>query len=452
MGTFKKYMSKKLIADYEEIKNPLFSSTFYPSLAFLFYTGVRLLFDLRIKGLENFHFRPSTLIITNHKRDLDVVVIGPSLYFSKKNFSRSPIHFIAREDLFEPGFLAEMAPFPQWIRRRLNSFNLNSLMRSLHAYPMRRFPERTVKEILTEAREIFGNWEISQILKPEWQEKFRIRARMIGKYEKLLHINDILHWDFREIWCPPGRINMLRGKEIQETMQKHQREIIDKQLSWFVKILDRGGIVFLTPEGTLSPDGRFCRIRDALYRLARGAKVPLHLLPVNITYDFMNRKKISIYLNVGQEIDGLEDLGRATLEALARSRILALSVVTFSQLASFYLWQKAQRSIVLIRTEDFVRDLWKMMVESKNYHLPIDDRLLDSKYFHRRLKGLMEFCLQHVPPIIYQSAGQLRLNSSAILDENQKTWKENPICYGVNELEPFHSLLEAVYKKASLQS
>lgn len=443
-------MSKKLIADYEEIKSPFFSSIFYPGLTFLFYTGVRLLFDLRIKGLENFQFRPSTLIITNHKRDLDVVVIGPTLYFCKKRSSRSPIHFIAREDLFEPGFLAEMVPFPQWIRRRLNSFNLNSLMRSLHAYPIRRFPECTVKEILTEAREIFGNREISRILKPEWQEKFRIRARIVGKDEKWLRLNDILHWDFREIWCPPGRINILRGKEIQEVMQKRQREIIDKQLSWFVKILDRGGIVFLTPEGTLSPDGKFCRIRDALYRLVWEAKVSLHLLPVNITYDFMNRKKISIFLNVGQEIDGLENLGRTALEAVARSRILALLVITFSQLASFYLWQKAQKSILSIKTEDFIHELWGMVVESKNSRLPIDERLLDPKYFHRQLNGLLEFCSQRVPPILYQSAGQLRLNFSAILDDTQKTWKGNPVCYGVNELEPFHSILRTIYQKVSL--
>lgn len=407
------------------------------------------MFDLRIKGRENFYYRPSTLIVTSHKRDLDVVVIGPSLYFSGKGFSRFPIHFVAAEDIFEQGFLAKIAPFPQWVRRRLNSFNIGFLMKSLHAYPLRGIPERTVKEILFEVREIFGNCEIGRILKSKGREKFQIHARTVGEKEKLLCLNDILHWDFREIWCQSGRINMLQGKEIQEVMQKRWREVIDKQLSWFVKILDRGGILFLAPEGTLSPDGKLCRVRDALYRLVWETKTPLHILPVNITYDFMTPKKMPIFLNVGPEIDGLENLSRADLDALVRSRILSLSIITFSQLASFYLWQKAKESILLLKEKDFIHDLWKMVVESKKYRLPLDDRLMDSRYFNHRLRSLMEFCYRHVPPLIYQSDMQIKLNSYAILDETRKTWEENPVGYEINELEPFHSSLRKVYQEAS---
>jgi hypothetical protein len=356
---------------------------------------------------------------------------------------------VAAEDIFEQGFLAKIAPFPQWVRRRLNSFNIDSTMRSLHAYPLRGIPERTVKEILTEVREIFGNCEIDRILKSKWSEKFQIHARTVGENEKLLRLNDIMHWNFREIWCQPGRINMLQGKEIQEVMQKRWREVIDKQLSWFVKILDRGGILFLAPEGTLSPDGKLCRVRDALHRLIWGTKTPLHILPINITYDFMTPKKMPIFLNVGQEIDGVENLSRAGLDALVRSRILSLSIITFSQLASFYLWQKAKESILVLKEKDFIHDLWKMVVESKKYRLPLDDRLLDSRYFNHRLRSLMEFCYRHVPPLIYQSAMQIKLNSSAILDETRKTWKENPVGYEINELEPFHSTLRKVYQEAS---
>jgi 1-acyl-sn-glycerol-3-phosphate acyltransferase len=51
--------------------------------------------------------------------------------------------------------------------------------------------------------------------------------------------------------------------------------------------LDVGGVVYLAPEGVLSPDGRLGRLREAFDYLVENAHVPPRILPLGIGYDFM---------------------------------------------------------------------------------------------------------------------------------------------------------------------
>ena len=57
------------------------ANLFATLVATAFHIGIRFISKMEIIGLENYPGSPSTLVITNHKRDLDMLVIGPTLHF-----------------------------------------------------------------------------------------------------------------------------------------------------------------------------------------------------------------------------------------------------------------------------------------------------------------------------------------------------------------------------------
>ena len=79
--------------------------TLYYGLVALFYAAPRFLYHVEVYGAQNFRHRPSTMIVANHKRDLDSVILPPTLLFNGVRPKR-PLYFAGREDMFWRGFLA----------------------------------------------------------------------------------------------------------------------------------------------------------------------------------------------------------------------------------------------------------------------------------------------------------------------------------------------------------
>lgn len=99
------------------LKEPgVVANLFTTLIASAFHIGVRFSCDVEINGLNNYTGVPSTLIVSNHKRDLDILVIGPALHF--RNRFPPPLtrpYFAARDDEFAPGFLATYYNLPKWL-------------------------------------------------------------------------------------------------------------------------------------------------------------------------------------------------------------------------------------------------------------------------------------------------------------------------------------------------
>ena len=85
-----------------EASGTLFMNTFVFACCLLFPS----IYEIHWRGLEKYRAAPSTLVTLSHKRDSDIVIVGTWTHFKKTLFQyhRRP-HFVAREDLFQPGFI-----------------------------------------------------------------------------------------------------------------------------------------------------------------------------------------------------------------------------------------------------------------------------------------------------------------------------------------------------------
>ncbi len=54
---------------------------FYTLIGVLFRLGLLPFFRVTIGGMENYSQAPSSMIVTNHKRDLDSILVASAFYF-----------------------------------------------------------------------------------------------------------------------------------------------------------------------------------------------------------------------------------------------------------------------------------------------------------------------------------------------------------------------------------
>ena len=74
----------------------------------------RTAFRVTTLSAGRFAPEPGTLVVATHRRETDVPILGPPLYFGmggRRNRSNR-LHFAARDDMFLPGFFAGFPPRP----------------------------------------------------------------------------------------------------------------------------------------------------------------------------------------------------------------------------------------------------------------------------------------------------------------------------------------------------
>ena len=140
-----------------ELKEPgPVAKVFATLVATAFHIGIRISCRLEIIGLNNYTGSPSTLVVSNHKRDLDMLIISPALHFG----DRFPCPFVrpcfaARDDEFVPSFLATYFNPPQWLSRMiLYRLDISPVMYAFRAHPMRQAHALTTNQALREVLQL----------------------------------------------------------------------------------------------------------------------------------------------------------------------------------------------------------------------------------------------------------------------------------------------------------
>src|SRR5699024_331978 len=113
---------------------------------------MRLFYPCIVSGREHYSAAPATLVVSNHRRDIDGPLLGAVLLRRRGLCPQPPLpHFIAREDLFEKGFLAHYLPrWPRPLRALLAHINLGSFLQRCGAHPLQRTHEQSLAQVLRE--------------------------------------------------------------------------------------------------------------------------------------------------------------------------------------------------------------------------------------------------------------------------------------------------------------
>ncbi len=395
---------------------------------------LRALYQVQIRGREHFTRSPSTIIVSNHRRDSDGPIIASALV-NRCGFDFKGVQpfIVAREDLFRKGFLWEyLTTWPPWMREFLSPINLQKVMHRLQVYPMRRIPERNLGETLADVADFLGDLPLAQVLKPRWVEQFKSLSPPTCR--PTLSVKQVLARRFRRL------LSVRRGLfkltlPCFLALKPYERQMIDDQLKHFTDILESGRILQFEPEGTTSPNGSFQRFRGGLHLLLSRTRAPVRVLPIGLTYDFMTTGRQTIFLNMGPELTDLQALSRKQVDQKVSTAILNEHTITTSHLASQFLATVRRRGHFFTFAEllDHVGRAAERCVADGIY---VDPRLLVNSQLTRRVRRYLQFAL-HTGMIagrgrLFYSTGQDGQPAQAGLTDPEAT-----ITYITNELESF---------------
>ncbi len=416
------------------LKEPgVVANLFATFVATAFHIGIRSSCRVEIIGLKNYTGSPSTLVVSNHKRDLDMLLIGPALHFGN-SFPRPLVrpYFAARDDEFAPSFLATYYNLPQWLSRMLlYRLDISSVMYAFRAHPMPQAYAATTNQALREVLQMEGNVEIGTVAQEGWLKRCADSLEIQLSILKSMTIKDLMNWHYLKVLRQKADSSMLQGR-LCRRMRLFRGRAIRKQLEYFAELLSRGKTMFLAPEGDLSPDGRLCPIRGSLYRLVNMSRKTVKILPMNISYDYMTTGRIKAFLNIGREIPDTKGLSKAELEHLVKDSLLSLGMVTMSQIGSHSLYHEATQGNDTLIEESWQRQLAILVQKAEKIGLAVDRALLEERGFSRNFKDFVRYCLRkgHITTV---SPGRLQINRERILDTCTPGYSQNPVYYCHNE-------------------
>ena len=411
----------------------------YNLIGIFFRLGIRPYFDLQVDGLDNYSESPSSLVVANHKRDLDSVLIATVLYYHNGILPPStPVSFMADENLFQPGFLGNWIKGPALLKKALQPISLSYILRKLHAHPIGKldFHSVPVHDALRIIKENDDNHELKDIIKEEALEG------LLGESSFGYPGMTISEFFDREGY-PREKIDSRNFKpEFRKSVKKSKLYAVKDQLGKFVQLLNDGAILYITPEGTLTKNGMLGPLKDSLLILIDEADENVTIVPTNITYDFTKTGKTKIFVNIGEEISGLEELNRKERSSNLRRSILGLTTINLGQVASLQLKSAEEAGRDKIKLGDFYERVLEKLEYFKREGYNLDDDLSDQKSIERRWESFINYCLKR--GVFDREEGRSRgeedlltLSSDLGYDRSEipRGYRRDPINYCANEIK-----------------
>lgn len=359
-------------------------------LVALIHAWIRARFHVEVHGLEHFTGSPSTLVVSNHRRDADGPIIGTGLlqWMDDLGIGAAP-WFVAREDLFRRGFLQHyLTEWPSPVRALFSRLNLRPVLEMLHLYPIRRIRERTLGEVLVDMPAVLGDLPLAEVLRPPVLEQFR---RQTPSGSHLDRVSDALHPRYRHLLRQQYGLTKLTRMCFRR-LKPHEEATIGNQLRRFVDLLDDGAVLLLEPEGAISADGSLGRLRLGLHILLNRPHVPVRVLPVGIVYDFMTRGRPWVFVHIGHEIGDLGGRCRRETSARVTDAMLSCSTMTTSLLASRWLLTVRSCGGGYVTRADVDARVSVTAKRCVDRGLHVDPRLLDDRQRSQRISDYLAYC------------------------------------------------------------
>ncbi len=406
--------------------------------------GSDLVYRVEVRGNANFTHTPSTVIALGHKRDTDIPVVIPLLYhFQKpKRHARKvrDLYIAARDDVFERGFLTIYLPFLDFFRPLFSRTSvIGRWFKMLQACPVKLPDEQTANQLLNETLRIEGNLDALEAVDETWL------AKLLGDemgHRPGLTLKDVVLKGDLKVLAQYATPRMFREPLASRIRQRHHATM-HAQLRYLIRVLEKGGSLLVLPEGRVSPDGRFCKMRAAVIRLVQQARVETTLLPVNLTYDFMDTMRTNVTVIVGEEINKLKHHSKSELTDIIRKKVAGLTCVTMSGLVSRALIERVNEGHNQIRLSRFKEQLWAEIQRLRKLGLALDRQLATRQDFEERFERFMDWAWHKggiflVGPMFAADGSKgfdwIRLDRPALLREECTKHTQNPVRYCYNEL------------------
>ncbi|MGA8261968.1 MAG: hypothetical protein WB783_17280, partial [Arenicellales bacterium] len=275
--------------------------------------------------------------------------------------------------------------WPPVLRGPLSALSVAPVLRAMRLRPMRRIPEHSLEELLSDVLEVLGNPPLKEVLRERWVTRF---ADATGRGPDEITVADALKAP-RELLCRRHAFRRLTPAAFRR-LAPFERDLIGSQLGLFVELVDAGEAVLLAPEGAVSPDGRFGRPRQALHHLVNAPARSPHMLPVSLSYDALAPGRPRVLVRFGGPIPGLRGLSRRDTDIAARRALLEHWMINTSHLVAHYLNSDGVRAggDAPRAAQEFVG---RMVDRCRTLHAPLDPALLDPAARARRTAECLAF-------------------------------------------------------------
>jgi 1-acyl-sn-glycerol-3-phosphate acyltransferase len=375
----------------------------------LLHLSIRTQYRVEVAGLAHFSGSPATLVVANHRRDTDVPMIATALGGRHGPVRREVLpHFVAREDLFRPGFLGHyLDTWPALLRTSLAAIPIDKIIHALQAHPMRRIPERSLREVLEDILRCEGDLAVHEVLRPAWIEKFH---RLAPDRGGPLTVQECLDRRYAQLLRSDYGLARLSMARFRQRRQAEQAAIAG-HLDCFIRLLEQGAVVQIEPEGRLSRDGRLGRMRSALYILLNAPQAEVRVLPVAVTYDAMTRSRPGAFVRFGAETFALRGLSQQETNRCMAALLARLMTLTASQLGCHFLRRLCHEAGGRMQVDD-LDDYMRYQAQAfAAAGAPVDPRLLDAAQRRARVLDFLGYC-QDSGLLVRDGAEGFRFHSS----------------------------------------
>jgi hypothetical protein len=276
-------------------------------------------------GPHRFRLEPRTLIVVTHRRETDVPVIAPLLYFGGRLW-RDREHrmgFAARDDMFLPGFFAG---FPEELskraRRALFPVRVGRFLPRVEVHPISSASVARTGELIRAVPEA----QLEELLPEELSDAFRVRSDELG-LPPAVRGSDVLRGEYADLlWRPVERADGAGPAGFWE--RRAARAAADfRRLVEVAR--ERPLVVF--PEGRPSPDGEIGPLRRGLSALVRRVR-PQSFFLIALAYDPLVRGRTRVVASVRPGVEPPEDAEAAGLDLLRRAMPLTSGQYTAHEL------------------------------------------------------------------------------------------------------------------------
>jgi 1-acyl-sn-glycerol-3-phosphate acyltransferase len=287
-------------------------------------------FRVDVLGPRRLPLEPGTLVVITHRRETDVPIVGPALYFGTGGHRNrgNRLHFAARDDMFLPGFFAGFPPaLPLRLRRLLYPVGVARWLPLVNVFPIRSASVARLGEVLAARRDA----QLEELVPDAILARFLARASAVGRPEPI-RAGDVLRGAYADLlWQPVSAGNgVLEGLD---DFWGRRAAGAARDFRTLVELVRARRTLLVFPEGRPSPDGEIGPIRPGIGALVRRGK-PVAVRPLALAYDPLVRGRPRVHLAVGEAVPPpAEETERALLGFLRGTMPLTCGQVVAAALA-----------------------------------------------------------------------------------------------------------------------